>query len=128
MRKLIPTSFALAGALACAGSFAESLTTQDGVYTEAQAKRGEKVYEEHCKACHIPEFYQAKFQVWNNQPLSALYDTVSFSMPESNPGGLALQDYTDVMAYIFSLLDYPTGEQELSHSDGSMNSITVKTK
>lgn len=115
-------------ALCSSGAFAEGLSTQDGVYTEEQAERGKQVYETHCKACHVPEFYQAKFQVWNNQPLSALYDAVSFSMPESNPGGLALQEYTDVMAYIFSLLDYPAGNKELSHEDGSMSDIVIHTK
>lgn len=129
LKHIVPTSLALIGALVCSGgSFAETLTTQDGVYTEAQAKRGEKVYEQHCQACHVPAFYESKFKVWNNQPLSALYDTVSFSMPESNPGGLPLQEYTDVMAYIFSLLDYPAGDTELSHTDGSMEDIIVSTE
>lgn len=127
-KHILPKSLVLLCALTSVGGFAESLTTLDGVYTEAQAQRGEAVYEQHCKACHTPEFYETKFQAWSSQPLVALYDTVSFSMPESNPGGLALQDYTDVMAYIFALLDYPAGEKELSHNDGSMSQITIETK
>lgn len=107
---------------------AEGLSLADGIYTEAQAQRGKAVYEEHCQTCHIPAFYEAKFQAWNKQPVAALYDTMSFSMPESNPGGLALQDYTDVLAYIFSLLGYPAGDTELSHEDGSMEEIIITTK
>jgi mono/diheme cytochrome c family protein len=125
-RFFLPASLALITALGSSAALAE--TIQDGVYTEAQAKRGEAVYEQHCQACHVPAFFEAKFQVWKNQPVSALYDTVSFSMPESNPGGLALQEYTDVMAYIFSLLNYPAGDKELSHEDGSMDEIIIKTK
>ncbi|MEX1032808.1 MAG: hypothetical protein WDZ30_05570 [Cellvibrionaceae bacterium] len=129
LKRFLPQSLSLMiGSLVCACTFAEQATTQDGVYTEEQAQRGQAVYEQHCKLCHDTQFYQTKFQVWNNQPLSALYDSVSFSMPESNPGGLPLQDYTDVMAYIFSLLEYPAGDKELSHTDGSMSNIIVKTK
>lgn len=127
-KHIVPKALALLCALTSAGTFAGGMTTQDGIYTEAQAKRGEEVYERECKVCHAPEFYEMKFQAWNNQPLNALYDVISFSMPESNPGGLALQDYTDVLAYIFSVLGYPTGDKELNHNDGSMGEITIKTK
>lgn len=127
LKRILPASLILSAALGCAGAFAET-TTQDGVYTQEQAERGKEVYEQYCAACHIPAFYEAKMQVWNNQPVVALYDTISFSMPESAPGGLALQEYTDVLAYIFSLLEYPAGDQELSHSDGSMDSIIIKAK
>lgn len=126
-KAFLSASLALSAIVGSTGAFAET-TIKDGVYTDAQAERGKTVYEQHCQACHVPAFFEAKFQVWNNQPLIALYDTVSFSMPESNPGGLALQEYTDVMAYIFSMLGYPAGDAELSHTDGSMEEIVIKTK
>jgi mono/diheme cytochrome c family protein len=127
LKTFLSASLALGTIAGGTAALAES-TIQSGVYTDPQAERGKAVYEQHCQACHVPAFFEAKFQAWSNQPLIALYDTVSFSMPESNPGGLALQEYTDVMAYILSMLGYPSGDQELSHTDGSMDSIVIKTE
>lgn len=127
MKKSLFTPLGLvAGALLSVTASAGPKTIQDGVYTEDQAESGKAVFDQYCKACHVKEFYQAKFAMWKGQPLSALYDSMSASMPEDNPGGLYLQEYTDVMAYIFSLMEYPAGEKPLDHSDGSMDEIVIQ--
>lgn len=104
----------------------DQVTIKDGVYTEAQAQAGKQVFDQYCSACHVKEFYEAKLMSWNGQPLSDLYDSMSATMPEDNAGGLMLQEYTDVMAYILSLLAYPAGEKALDHNDGSMASIVIE--
>jgi len=116
------------GLLLSMGSVAESdtKTINDGVYTQAQAEKGQKVFEQYCAACHVKEFYQAKFMSWKGQPLSDLYDSMSATMPEDNAGALMLQEYTDVMAYILSILEHPAGEKVLDHNDGSMNAIIIE--
>lgn len=106
-------------------SSAETKTLKDGVYTTEQAETGKAVYQQFCSACHVPAFYKDKLRAWKNQPLSGLYDSVVTSMPGDNPGGLLLQEYTDVLAYIFSTLNYPTGETTLNHEDGSMENIII---
>ncbi|MGH1471335.1 MAG: hypothetical protein ACRBCS_09090 [Cellvibrionaceae bacterium] len=100
-------------------------TIKDGVYTEAQAQEGKKVFDQFCNACHVKEFYQAKLMSWKGAPLIELYDSMSATMPEDNAGGLMLQEYTDVMAYILSLLEHPAGDKPLDHNDGSMSSIII---
>ncbi|GAB1263526.1 hypothetical protein [Aurantivibrio infirmus] len=105
--------------------YAETKSLKDGVYTAEQAESGKAVYQQFCSACHVPAFYQDKLNVWKNQPLSGLYDSIVTSMPGDNPGALLLQEYTDVLAYIFSTLNYPSGETALNHEDGSMESIII---
>lgn len=103
-------------------------TLNDGVYTKDQAATtGKASYEKNCKACHNAEFYKEKFQSWNQAPLIEFYDLVSATMPQNAPGSLALQEYTDALAYIFYMLDYPAGDKALSHEDGSMEDILIVT-
>ncbi len=112
--------------IATSPTFSET-TIKDGVYTLEQAASGKKVFDQYCAACHVKEFYQAQLMVWNQQPLIDLYYAMSGSMPEDNPGALALQEYTDVTAYIFSLLELPAGDTPLNHEDGSMAEIIIDT-
>ena len=70
-------------------------TTQDGVYTEAQAKRGEETYAKACASCHAadlsgsgqaPALADADFnKEWNSQPLSDLFDRIHTTMPADAP-------------------------------------------
>ena len=103
------------------------MTLNDGVYTKAQAAAGKISYEKNCKACHNAEFYKEKFQSWNQAPLIEFYDLISATMPQNAPGSLALQEYTDALAYIFNMLGYPPGDKTLSHEDGSMEDILIVT-
>ena len=55
--------FAFAGLVFCAAVAARPAgqetvarkTVREGVYTEAQAERGKKVYEANCVTCHLPD-------------------------------------------------------------------------
>jgi cytochrome c len=92
---------------------AEPRTTQDGVYTKAQAKQGGKLYKAQCLVCHDKKYFRPVLKRWSGQSAAIMFDVMAGSMPESNPGGLQDQEYVDLMAYIFSLSKYPTGEGEL---------------
>lgn len=97
----------------------------DGVYTKEQAAKGKSVFDQSCKACHDKEFYRAKLPAWKGQSLAALIDTISVTMPEDNAGGLYMDDYVNVMAYVLYSLKYPAGEAPMSMDDGSMDSIII---
>ena len=103
-------------------------TLNDGVFTKEQAARGKVSYEKNCKTCHMIDFYKDKLAGWNQAPLIDFYDVVSSTMPGDRPGALALQDYTDALAYIFSELGYPAGDKEMNPDDGSMDDVTIVTK
>lgn len=116
------TGFAL---LWLSGANADPRTTNDLVYSKAQAKTGETLYKQHCLTCHDKKYFRPVFKVWNGQPLGIIYAVMSASMPETNPGALALDEYVDILAYILSLNRYAAGEEDLHNDDGALNEITI---
>lgn len=104
---------------------AEGVSIADGVYTEEQAERGEAIYAEHCLICHDKKYFRPILKRWEGQSLGMLYLIMSTSMPESNPASLRQDEYTDILAYILSLSRYPTGESELEHEDGALETVMV---
>jgi mono/diheme cytochrome c family protein len=107
---------------------AEPRTINDGVYTDQQARAGEKLYEQHCLTCHDKKYFRPVLKVWDGQPLGILYTIMSASMPESNPGALPRDEYVDILAYILSLNRYPSGETELDYKDGRLDDITITAR
>jgi len=105
-------------------AWSEARTTQDGVYSKRQAKAGAELYREHCLVCHDDKYFRPVLKRWNGQSAAVLYDVMSGSMPETNPGGLRDQEYLDILAYIFSRSRYPTGEQPLE--GGALAEITIQ--
>src|SRR6266550_1197984 len=69
-------------------------STQDGIYTDEQAKRGRYVYSASCRSCHTPQSHTgATFaQWWRNKPLADLFTFVATKMPKNDPGSLAPED------------------------------------
>jgi mono/diheme cytochrome c family protein len=105
-------------------------SVNEGVYSEAQAARGQQKFEGTCTACHDtarftgPEFIKN----WTGQPLHALFDTVSSTMPEDNPGSLEPQQYGDVIAYFLKLNGYPAGPNELKGDAAAMKAIKMEAR
>ena len=105
-------------------AFAQDKTLRDGVFTEAQAKAGQGVYESSCKNCHDMKFYENTLKSWNSQPLIYLWETIMGTMPADNPGSMMFEEYTDVLAYILSENGFPAGEAPLDHDSG-MDAISI---
>ena len=97
----------------------------DGVYTDAQAKRGKESYEYSCAMCHspnlegdpsrdIPALVGEEFlDEWNTRPVKGLFDVMSKSMPKDAPGSLRAQTYADVLAYLLQSSEFPSGDRDL---------------
>ncbi|MGE0621366.1 MAG: hypothetical protein AB7I04_17320 [Pseudomonadales bacterium] len=100
------------------------LTTEAGVYTKAQAKAGEDLFEEHCQLCHDDKYFRPVLKRYDGQTAGVLFDVMAASMPESNPGGLLDGEYVDIMAYIFSRSRYPVGDEPLTVA--ALPSITIE--
>ena len=101
---------------------AQVLTAQDGptsvqtgVYTDAQAERGEKLFGEACIVCHQPEEFSdgGYMEGWSGQSVNDFVAFVRSTMPEDNPGRLKRREYIDIIAYFFKLNGLPTGENDL---------------
>jgi mono/diheme cytochrome c family protein len=109
-----------------AGALADTRTTADGVYTEAQARQGQEVHRQHCANCHHQSYYQGPFLIaWQNQPVAALYDTIKLTMPQDRPGGLRPRDYAAFLAYLFELNGLPPGDERLGSSPEDLQGILI---
>jgi mono/diheme cytochrome c family protein len=105
----------------------------DGVYTEAQAKRGELVYRQNCAACHgmalegietAGPLAGARFTAnWNGVTVGDLLERVRVSMPLDRPGTLSRQQTADVLAYVLSVNRFPAGKTELARQTELLKQI-----
>ena len=96
-------------------------TVQDGVYTSAQAERGESHYETHCQACHGTNLAGANaralageefLRFWLGLTLDDMFERVR-SMPPGATSSLGGETYLELLAYLLSANGLPTGEEPL---------------
>ena len=92
-----------------------SKSVKAGVYTEAQAGRGEALFRTNCASCHAPNRFTDDlfYMSFAGKPLFEMYDVISDTMPEDNPGSLKPQEYADVITYLLKLNKFPEGRDEL---------------
>ena len=122
------------------GLFAQDMTKSvwDGVYTEAQATRGQGLYNENCASCHgslltggetAPPLQGGEFMSnWNGLSAGELFERIRTSMPIDRPGKLSRETNTDILAYIFKANEFPTGSTELSTKTEFLKQIKVEPK
>src|SRR3989442_1383765 len=112
----------------------EDRTVWDGVYTPAQAARGEAVFPIACRGCHRelpPRVARAAnggrfMDAWTEDSLESLFTVIKNSMPRDAPASLPDAAYTDVVAYILQLNAFPSGSAELQ--PGTLGSVRVQAK
>jgi hypothetical protein len=105
-------------------------STQLGVFTDAQAKRGQQVYAGTCQSCHTPSSHQGAMftQNWDRHPLSDLYLYVSQKMPQDNPGSLDPNDAADVVAFLLKIYAMPAGTAEITPDTIAMKKILIDSR
>lgn len=126
--RIVRIAMLAVGLIAAAGATAETRTLNDGVYTEAQAESGEALYAQHCLLCHDTKYFRPILKRWEGQPIGTLFTVIATSMPETNPGFLTLDEYTDILAYVLSLSRYAPGDTELTHEDGALDELIVEAR
>ena len=104
---------------------ADRRSVWDGVYTDAQAKRGRDAYQYSCATCHgpdlegdsgrdVPALYGEDFvREWSRNSLKELSDLIRNGMPKDSPGSLSAQTYTAIVAFLLQANEFPVGVQEL---------------
>jgi len=112
---------------------AQAKTTLDGIYTEAQAARGQKIYAESCSGCHgddlsgsgqAPALTGKDFNMdWIDLAMSDLYDRTSGTMPADKPGTLKPDQAADVIAYLLQKGSFPAGQSELPTDSAALKNI-----
>jgi cytochrome c len=119
------------------------MSVWSGVYTTAQAKRGEKVHSTGCAMCHGPRLDGAGqpdmpaspgiagsmlLFKWKGQTVAALFEYVWTKMPTDNPGTLTAQDSIDSIAHMFAVSEMPPGDKELLPDVAALADIVIADK
>jgi mono/diheme cytochrome c family protein len=119
----------------------QQLSIWDGIFTEAQATRGQAAYTGACALCHgirldgapddpdmraTPPLARARFlRVWEGRTLGTLLAFTRATMPEDNPNSLTGQEYVDVIAYMLSVGGMPVGNDELQTDPTGLARIVI---
>jgi hypothetical protein len=105
-------------------------TTLSGIYTDAQAAKGEDTYYTLCIGCHPKSAYSGvSFKTnWVGKPLSELYDWVLNKMPKNDPGTLTPDESVEVIAYILKLNKMPAGQAPLAANRTQLVRIRIDLK
>jgi S-disulfanyl-L-cysteine oxidoreductase SoxD len=108
-------------------------TVKDGVFTDAQALRGQTLYGQQCASCHgnalegaqgPPLVANAFIGRWQNEPLSELVNKIRNTMPAGNPGILTRQQSADLVAHLLKTGGFPAGTAELASDEPALSRIT----
>jgi mono/diheme cytochrome c family protein len=114
----------LSGALVAAAQVASGPSILSGVFTAAQAKRGNDAYQASCSGCHGGDLHATDAEAvdltgpgfrakWTGKTLEERFEKIRDTMPVGNANTLGDKTYMDVLAFILQFNDFPPGNQEL---------------
>ncbi len=130
------------GALAVAALVATpaaqgGMAAADGVYTEAQAARGEQAYTRACASCHMPDLRGESFAPalaedafagrWNGKSVGDLYIILQGTMPMDAPASMKPEEYADLVAFLLKKNGYPASMTELKSDAAALKLIKFKS-
>jgi S-disulfanyl-L-cysteine oxidoreductase SoxD len=134
----MPVTHAAAQSATPTAPAAAAKTTEDGVYTDAQAARGKAQYTQSCATCHMDDLSgsgqapplagDAFSSVWDGHTVSELFDLTRTTMPQDNPGSLTPDQYVDIITYLFKANNLPSGKDDLKADPDTLKSITITQK
>ena len=104
---------------------ADGRTVWAGVYTNAQADRGETQYQTNCRACHSgPRKDEEFMRDWSGSDVESLFTQIKESMPAGAPSSLDDDVYLDIVAYMLRVNAFPAGTGELTA--GAIKNIRIE--
>jgi len=108
----------------------------DGVYSEEQSKRGEKVYGESCATCHgadltgsqiVPALVGGDFLTkWAGSMAGDMFELIRTTMPQDAPESLKPAQVAEVLAFVFSKNRMPSGKTELAGDFDGLKTIRIE--
>jgi mono/diheme cytochrome c family protein len=110
----------------------------EGVYTDAQSKRGADTAKASCVSCHgdelaggdlAPALQGDDFKgAWSGRTAAELYEKIQTTMPADRVGTLKPQQSADLVAYIFKLNEFPAGTMDLGSEIAVLSQIHIRSK
>jgi mono/diheme cytochrome c family protein len=106
----------------------------DGVFTEAQAARGQERYRTFCATCHAEDLLGANgpavvgqefLDRWNGTTVLDMVQTIRQSMPLEAPDSLGVPAYVDIVSFLLKSNGGPAGAAELPTDDTALRQVLV---
>jgi len=125
MKQRLGRALAIVVAFALTGHAGQLRSTKDGVYSAAQAARGQEIYQSQCAECHgkalegtigPPLSGETFLAIWSARSIADLVDKIQKTMPFNLPANLSRPQSTDLAAYILQVDKFPAGSSELSET------------
>jgi mono/diheme cytochrome c family protein len=117
---------------------AQGISVWDGVYTDAQARRGQRLYAQECANCHhddrrgegsAPSLVGPSFFFrWGDLSLDDMLTATRTTMPQGAPGSLGLEAYLDVISFLLESNGIPPGMSELPQERDDLRRIVVRER
>jgi mono/diheme cytochrome c family protein len=111
-------------------------SVNDGVYSEAQAKRGDALYKENCATCHgdnlegsgpMPALAGKDFLAsWQGKSVGDLFDKTFTTMPATAPGSLTPAQAADVVSYLLASGRFKAGPSDLEPKAEALQQIKIE--
>ena len=98
------------------------------LYSAAQARRGQSLYDKHCVTCHSASTHTgAAFRMaWDKQSVYELWEQIRTTMPLDGPGKLSPREYADIVAYILKLNRLPAGPTDLPAEPDALRPLVIR--
>jgi ankyrin repeat protein len=110
-------------------------TNRDGIFAEAQARRGQQIYQRACAACHLdslqgdavsPALLGSGFMArFTGRTAHEMVESLRASMPQNAPDSLGDRGYVDLVAYLLQANGSPAGAEELPLDVAELERITI---
>ena len=110
-------------------------TIWDGVFTDEQAGRGQKVYAVSCAPCHKTDLLGDSgtpalagsdfFSRFGGSSVDDLVKTIRASMPQDAPDSLGTPAYVDLVGYLLKANGGSAGAAELSQDSAVLKTIRI---
>ncbi|MDH5235356.1 MAG: cytochrome c [Gemmatimonadota bacterium] len=126
-RPFVPVLIVPVLALAAAAAQPAHRSTQDGVYTLAQANQGKDLFAGYCQSCHTPTVHAGPpfRNKWFGRTLGELFGYMRREMPKTDPGSLGDEEYATLLAYLMRINGMPTGSTPLAADSAALHRIRI---
>ena len=124
-----------AATLFAAKIYAQGATTNDGIGTDAQVKRGSEVYQAQCAVCHDPQLAGSGtapplagtdfLANWKDENVGSLFERIRATMPADNPGSLKREQVSEIIAFILNFYQYPLAQKDLPTESEALKAIKI---
>jgi alcohol dehydrogenase (cytochrome c) len=127
--------FLLSGLYAVVGAQGAK-SANDGIFTDAQARRGDSLYKENCATCHgdnlegsgpMPALAGKDFLAnWQGKTVGDLFDKTATTMPATAPGSLTPAQAADIISYLLASSRFKSGSVELVPKVEALQQVKIE--